>query len=192
MKIFNFDRITGFFLPNPGKQDGSTTAEPSPMEPGRFLVPAFSTTDPVPEVPAGMVARRDREAGRWVLVSQAQAIAETSPPEPELPEKIVLWRGVERAFENTVAVAFGFDSMDDAVSFASEPEVPRLQILGIALRAWRSKVRAAFEQLVAEVRAGVANEPASPEDLRRRLPAFEQPDTTPDALDAWVKAQGGA
>ena len=59
MKIYNYQPVTGEYL-------GECIADPSPAEPGNFLLPAFSTTD-VPPIPG------DNQTavylnGAWVLV----------------------------------------------------------------------------------------------------------------------------
>jgi hypothetical protein len=49
MDVFNYD-------PSTGKYISTTPADPSPLEPGVYLVPAHATTVPVPAVPAGRQA----------------------------------------------------------------------------------------------------------------------------------------
>lgn len=46
MKIFHFDELTGELL-------GEGEARPDPMEPGRFLIPAWATTVEPPQAQAG-------------------------------------------------------------------------------------------------------------------------------------------
>jgi hypothetical protein len=49
MEIWNYDRKTGVLL-------GPGTANPNPVEPGRWLIPAYATTIRPPHVPEGCVA----------------------------------------------------------------------------------------------------------------------------------------
>lgn len=58
-KIYNYHPKTGEFL-------GEGTADPSPMEPGKYLVPGFATTEEPPAPQAGFVpAWID---GKWIEV----------------------------------------------------------------------------------------------------------------------------
>jgi len=75
MKIFHYHPETGVFL-------GEGTADPSPLEPGQWLVPAHATTATPPTAQEG-------EQTLWVNGTwQVQPIPEPEPepgPEPDLP-----------------------------------------------------------------------------------------------------------
>lgn len=60
MKIYNYDATTGELL-------GESEARPDPMEPGRWLVPAYATTVTPPEAQAGQMRCFDGTA--WVFVA---------------------------------------------------------------------------------------------------------------------------
>lgn len=75
------------------------------------------------------------------------------------------------------ARSMGYESIATAVTYADEPAVPRFQIEGQALRAWRSQVWATGYQLLADVKAGTRPEPTEPE-LLALLPVFVPPTTT--------------
>jgi len=83
----------------------------------------------------------------------------------------------ERAVQgklNGAAIAAKYDSIENAVSYAEEPAVPKFQNDGKAFRAWRSKVWAyAYEQL-ALVLAGEREQPTVDEFLLE-LPVLELP-----------------
>ena len=58
--IYNYDRLTGAFV-SEGK------AHESPMEPGVFMDPAFSTRHTPPSAPAGHYAAFNRDADAWAV-----------------------------------------------------------------------------------------------------------------------------
>jgi hypothetical protein len=169
MKIYNFDRHTGAYIAPP------KDAKPSPMEPGKFLIPAFSTPIPPPNIPAGSAAVFDRLTSLWVVV--AVDSAPTTPAPMSFALKSAIWRSDVATHANTVAVANGYDSMDEAVSYANEAAVPKYQIEGRALRAWRSRLWSAFDVLMTRIEMGKEAEPANRDDLLARLPGFTPPDT---------------
>jgi len=76
---------------------------------------------------------------------------------------------------NGAAIAAKYDSIENAVSYAEEPAVPKFQNDGKAFRAWRSKVWAyAYEQL-ALVLAGEREQPTV-EAFLLELPVLELPE----------------
>lgn len=179
MKTYNFDRQSGTFL-------GESDAEPSPMEPGMFLTPAFATAIPPPTAPAGSVAVFNRAKNRWSVEVVAAPVAAPAPPAATFEEKVLAWRTVVTAYANMVARACAFDSIDEAVTYAEEPAVPKFQMQGQALRAWRSRLWQAFDTLVAEIKGNVAEEPFDDVALLAPLPLFAMPDTRPDAIEVFV------
>lgn len=67
-KIFHYDAKTGLYL-----KEG--LADPSPLEPGLFLIPANATTEPPPdEVPAGFAPFYRR--GVWGVEEVPEADAD--------------------------------------------------------------------------------------------------------------------
>src|SRR5689334_13944821 len=73
MLAYCYDPDTGAYL-------GTVPADPSPMEPGKYLIPAFSTVQPAPEAPEGQYAAFDVQLDAWVLRD-----VPAPPPEPEPP-----------------------------------------------------------------------------------------------------------
>ena len=71
------------------------------------------------------------------------------------------------------AVALGYDNIFTAVTYATEPAVPKFQNDGIALRAWRSLVWAKCYEVLAEIDAGT-REPLDASQLLALLPTFSQ------------------
>lgn len=103
-------------------------------------------------------AARDADLAAQVAAAQAATMAEF---ERAVQDKL-----------NGAAVAAKYDSIENAVSYAEEPAVPKFQKDGKAFRAWRSNVWAyAYEQL-ALVLAGEREQPAVDEFLRE-LPVLE-------------------
>lgn len=106
------------------------------------------------------------KAARDALVAEQLAVAQAA-----------VMGDFERAVQgklNGAAVAAKYDSIENAVSYAEEPAVPKFQNDGKAFRAWRSKVWAyAYEQL-ALVLAGERAQPTVDEFLLE-LPLLELP-----------------
>ena len=65
---------------------GVTTADPSPLEPGVFLIPGGCIDEPAPTIPEGQRAKWENE--QWVFEDIPQPEPEPEPEEPELtPEQ---------------------------------------------------------------------------------------------------------
>lgn len=168
MKVYNYDRSTGAFI-------GESDADPSPMEPGKFLIPAYATAIQPPAESAEGIPTFDRTKNVWRLVPRpAEAVA---PPAVALatPDAIEQMRAGVRTHLDAVARAQDFDGIDEAVSYADEPTVPLYQALGKALRAWRSAVWFAFDRLLAEIKADVTPMPADADALFAHIPKFVAP-----------------
>jgi hypothetical protein len=65
MDIFNYNPITHEFT-------GSGVADPDPLEPGKFLVPAYATTDPIPATGENQTAVRVRQA--WQVLADHRGL----------------------------------------------------------------------------------------------------------------------
>jgi hypothetical protein len=168
MKVYTYDRETGFFL-------GESQADPSPMEPGKFLIPAFSTERKPPAETEEGIPAFDRVKGKWKLVPRPVAAVEEVAVAEATPDAIDAMRAGIRTMLNAVAVAQDFDSIDEAVSYAEEPAVPLYQALGQALRSYRSIVWHAFDTLLAEIKADMTPMPADADALFAHIPKFVAP-----------------
>lgn len=174
---------------------GTRLADQSPREPGVYPLPAFATRSPLPEavVLAPVPGTRDFVAtlpfgkllmldgnGAWALLDIPPEPAVGNPPTPEPVELTFEERlkalddAVQSALDAT-AKAFGYSSIDRAVSYADEPAVLKFQLEGQALRAWRSLVWAACYEILAEVQGGTRPEPTK-EELLAELPLFVAPE----------------
>lgn len=166
MQLYHYDRNP------PHAFVGMSDAEESPMEPGVYLVPAYSTTaEPMPGR-VGWLRVFDRVAEAWAEIPIEQQAESVSPQEQSLAERIRDLRQAVQRHADIVAVSQGFDDIREAVSYADEPAVPSFQARGRALRAWRSVLWAAFEELVAAIQAGKATVPSN-DELQAALPQFE-------------------
>lgn len=72
------------------------------------------------------------------------------------------------------AVRVGYDDIKTAVTYADEPSVPKFEIEGKALRAWRSLVWAYGYEQIAAVQSGDRALP-TPEQLIAELPPLVMP-----------------
>lgn len=174
MRIFNYDRETLIFI-------GEGTADPDPMVPGGWLIPACATLkEPTKPslIPVGSAEFFSREKGGWVIKPIQAGKSDVAVAEKQLltlPQRMMAMRQALVEHCNVVAASFGFDDMADAVSYAEEPAVPEFQRRGKALRAWRSLVWAAFEEIERAALAGEKSSPISASALFEQLPKFELP-----------------
>jgi hypothetical protein len=179
MKIYNYDRSSRVYL-------GESDAEPSPMEPGAHLTPAFATIIKPPETLGGEVAVFDVARNRWSVLAAPSPVAAVQPPAATFEEKVSAWRAAVRSYTNIIATAYDFDSIDEAVTYANEPAVPKFRMLGESLRAWRSMVWQAFDVMVAEIKGGILSDPVDQVELRSHLPGFVPPDTSQIGIERYV------
>lgn len=168
MKVYNYERKTGIYT-------STSDADPDPMHPGEYLTPAYSTSIAPPAPVAGMVAVFDRTANRWSIAA-APVADEPAVPVLTHDQKVAVWQKVVDDFADDMARAFRFKDLAEAISYASEPEVPEYQMEGKAFRAWRSKLRFAFDTLTSRIAAGIADAPGTPDDLIAAMPPFVRPD----------------
>lgn len=147
--IYHYDRVTFRYL-------GTGYAKPNPEEDGQFLIPAFATTKPVPDVADGQEAEFDVEGDDWKVVDLPPP-GETVPVSEMTTEQRVQWlqRGVQARLD-AQARLLGYDSIFTAVTYADEPAVPKFQAEGEALRAWRSLVWEKCYELLGDYQAAVA------------------------------------
>lgn len=165
MDIYHYDPISGRYT-KPG------VADPDQLAEGDWLIPAFATADEPPPEPEGMFAAFID--GAWTLLPEPEP-EEPPEPDPETPEqtKARLSR-VLQALLDTTAQSQDFDNIFTAVTYADEPAVPRFQIQGAALRAWRSLVWAAGYAVMDAVLAGERPIPTE-EELLAEMPVFAPP-----------------
>jgi len=142
MRYYSYDMLTAAYLPSAGGE-----AEESPLEPGVFHVPAWSTLEEPPEQEGKTPYFMDKG---WVLLDKpkeevaATILGEAIAP----PEKAALFRNAAAKNIDIAARVFGFESMADAVSFAGDESTQR-GLDGTALKAWRKEVLAKIDELVA-------------------------------------------
>lgn len=162
MLIYHYDRLTGQFLQ-------AEEADSDPKDPEAYLVPAFATDIEPPEAPEGMFAAFVE--GAWEFIAEP----EPDEPEPESPEQIqVRLTAVIQGHLDAQARAMFYDSIFTAVTYAEEPIVPKFQIEGAALRAWRSLVWDYSYGVLAAVLSEERPVPTE-EDLVAELPVFVPP-----------------
>jgi hypothetical protein len=83
MKIFNYDD-TGLFL-------YESEADPDPLQPGKFLLPARSTSKQVPAIPQGKRARFNETD--WAL--EDIPVPVTPPPQTLEQKKAARWNAIK-------------------------------------------------------------------------------------------------
>lgn len=145
----------------------------------------FATDVAPPPIPPGMKA---------VLMGRTWVLEEVPPPpappapialpapaetrEPTLGEKLDAFKALIQEYMDAMARSLNYDDIKTAVTYADEPSVPKFQIEGRALRAWRSQIWAAGYALLARVEAGEIAEPTQ-EELVELLPRLVVPPLEP-------------
>lgn len=94
MKVFHYHPHTGIYV-------GMSDADPSPLEPGEFLVPANATTEPVPSPRDGYDIVFD--GARWNYIEQ---------PKPAEPTDAAL-EGAARAKRQGLLFASDYTQLPD-------------------------------------------------------------------------------
>lgn len=96
--------------------------------------------------------------------------------EPVLSEAQLInqFRTIIQKHLDDAAVRVGYDDIKTAVTYADEPSVPKFEVEGKALRAWRSLVWAYGYEQIAAVQSGVRALP-TPEQLIAELPPLVMP-----------------
>jgi len=97
--VYAYSSITGQYL-------GPDVADESPLEPGVFHIPAYSTELPPPPIPDGYVALF--ALNRWVLKKESevpQPSNESVPPPPQAPTREP-WQAREQALARLAAYRF--------------------------------------------------------------------------------------
>ncbi|MBT0961670.1 hypothetical protein [Denitromonas iodatirespirans] len=163
------------YHPDSGEFIGVSIADPSPLEPGTYLIPAFATSAPPPEPELGKIAAW--VGGAWRLDPAPAPQPPIEPPEPTEPteeEIIAELAAAVQSHLDTAARAVGYDSIASAVTYAEEPAVAKFQAEGRTFRAWRSLVWEACYQIMADVQSNARPIPSAAE-LIAELPALVLP-----------------
>lgn len=158
------------YNPDTGRLVGIGEADPDPLNADAWLLPAHATTEEPPTPAEGCYAAW--LDGEWALLEEPEPEPES---EAETPLQIqVRLAAAIQAHLDAQARAMSYDSIYTAVTYAEEPIVPRFQLEGAALRAWRSLV---WDYGYGVLAAVIAAERAVPtaEDLIAELPVFVPP-----------------
>lgn len=165
MKIYNYDPATGRYL-------GTSMADPNPMEPGEFLLPAHATFEAPPEAEGKEPICR---AGVWGLEPIAvpePVVIPTITPEQQMVADVASAEALVAKYLDAIAASQGYRSIEAAVSYADEAAVPQYQAEGRLLRRLRSLVWEAAYKTIAAIQAGEESWPESPEAFLATLPTL--------------------
>lgn len=162
MKLYHYSSTTFLLL-------GSSDAQPDPVHPGEWIVPAFSTKKPPKQLPSTHANRYNRDTKEWegVSIAEMQRAAEDKSKERAEFSEAERWKSVisggfptlmaeHASYANNMAKAQGFESMADAMTYCDEPANPDLQAKALALRAWRSTSRAKVQAMSEAAESGTA------------------------------------
>ena len=162
--VYSFDQATKFFRSVVTLND----SDRDPMELDNWLIPGDCLITEPPTAPPGKVAKAIN--GEWKLVDEIKLPIQTervqfvesstkpvmfvpyntpitNPLPADVGDKSRLTQLVQDHMD-AVAVGYGYDSINSAVTYADEPAVPKFQAEGRAFRVWRSLVWATCYQLL--------------------------------------------
>lgn len=115
-----------------------------------------------------------QSAGSFIVPDEFGRPALQGLPETTLEQALAAKEAVVQDHMDAIARSLSYESMADAITYAEEPAVPKFQYEGQALRAWRSLVRAHYQQVFADVLSGSRAIPTD-EDLIAELPGLDVP-----------------
>lgn len=114
----------------------------------------------------------ERPATPNEIAAIAARAADAAPTEAQI---VAGYEAALDAHIDAAARSLGYLSILSAISYAEEPAVPRFQLEGQALRAWRSLCYAKGHAVLAAVKAGERQAPTHSQ-LIAELPALVLPD----------------
>jgi hypothetical protein len=175
---------------------GETFADESPLEPGVFLIPGLCVEEKPPAISSGEVAIWTGNSWEVADISVEESAAHdaeevSSKPLSEEDRAIYFIAGVRLHLDNS-AQAFGYDSMQSAVTYAEEPAVPKFQLEGKSFRAWRSVVWDFTHSQLARLMKDTREEDEVLVDFIKELPPFvvlAEPSAEDSPVDSPVEEQ---
>lgn len=136
-------------------------------------VPANPDTDYVVEGGVAPMPARPSEYHEFNWSSKVWEFTQASATRQAADTKLRLTSAVQSHLD-AVAQSVGYDNIYTACTYADEPSVPKFQLEGRALRAWRSDVWAYCWVVLADVESNARGVPTS-EQLVSELPVFVLP-----------------
>ena len=151
---------------------GPVEADPSPLEPGVYLLPAHSV-DTAPPVLLGA-----QQTARWVddawFIADLPAPAAPAPaPEPTLEQRLSSYTNDLQQRLDAFAATRGYSGILSACSYATS-SVPRFKAEGVYCATLRDATWHQCYQILDEVQAGTRAAP-SYEELLAELPTPQWP-----------------
>lgn len=190
MKIYHFSPRTSELL-------SESDARCDPLEPDRYLIPAFATNVAPPvtsEIETAVfngsaweIMPDLRGTEYWLAYGDKRTISEIgetvpdgallsepSQPSPSPTQIEAAKVAIVQRHMDDAARVYRYDDIKTACTYADEPAVPKFQVEGQAFRAWRSLVWAACYAILDEVQSGARGIPTDAE-LLAELPKFAMP-----------------
>lgn len=147
-------------------------ADPSPLEPGGWLIPAYATNIEPPEAQQGKTIH---------FVDRAWVYQDTPVPPPELPPKPPTPEQLQQSFAAAIqqrlddfASSRNYDNILSACTYATSTVV-KFKTEGQACVNLRDSTWAAAYDILAKVQAGKRPMPTSIADIEADLPAAVWP-----------------
>lgn len=155
---------------------GLVDADPSPLEPGVYLLPAGAIDTAEPAVGPGQIARWVN--GAWLITDRpAPAVTPKADAVPEaeqtLEQRLASYTNALQRRLDDFAATRGYSSILSACSYATS-SVPRFQVEGTYCAALRDATWHQCYQILDEVQAGTRTAP-SYEELLAELPTPQWP-----------------
>ena len=174
MQIYNYDRFSGEYL-------FTSYADPNPLEPGKFLIPAFATELAPPEVQENEV--RVFENGGWKIHLDFRESTYWGPDGERKENKTANWniQGVTLS-ENLQQIV----SVDYVVVYEHSSTYGREFIIPIAQTATEDELIASVKVALGDTRVEELNidTSVSNQDLWRAFPITERTAEEQKAVDA--------
>lgn len=163
--VYSYDAQTGEFV-------GTTIADESPEEPGKLIMPAFTTQKKPTKTPNGF--KTYWRGSEWEHVRHEVEVPPPPPPMQPLnhEERVFRMHRIVQAMLDHAAQVLGYYDIITAITYAEEPAVPKYQLEGQRLRRLRSMVWAETHRMIDKIKDG--DDWPSDEDFLSRLPKYDE------------------
>lgn len=165
MKLVSQLDSSGYFV-------SSAIADPSPLEPGVFLLPGGCVNVPPIDIPEG---KRARYNGKALVLEDIPAPPPPDPVPPPTPEQVEveITFAIQRRLDD-FARTRGYDDMKSLVAYAGDSD-PQFDKEGTYGKKARSDTWVASRSIQAQVQAGMRKLPTGIADIEADLPALVWP-----------------
>ncbi len=148
---------------------GVTTADPSPLEPGVFLLPAGAVDAPFPVIPEGKMAKWN---GEWIYEDIPEPEPDPETEAPEQPTLVIYTAEIQRRLDE-FARTRNYDGILSATTYVTDPN-PKFSAEAQYCVTKRGETWAKGYEIMNDVLSGNRPLPTF-EELADELPVLEWP-----------------